>query len=160
MVVGSLCVDCFIDVPRLPLRGETLASHNTRTGALLPGGKGANQAAAAAQFGAPTLFNGRFGDDADADVVWRTMTDFGVDLSLSLRDPACPTGKAFIFLEPTGDNSIVIVQGANVEGWTNENLFSAELETAIRSAGAVMLQREIPDFVNLEVGGNIRWMIE
>mgnify|MGYP000683756078 CR=1 FL=1 len=151
VVVGSACVDCFIDVPRLPVQGETLASPNPRTGTLLPGGKGANQAAAAARFGAETFFDGRFGDDADADVITSTMEGFGVDLSLSLRDPTCPSGKAFIFLEPTGHNSIVIVQGTNIEGWTPVNLFTPQLEDSIRKAGAVLLQREIPDFVNLAV---------
>ena len=151
LVVGSACVDCFIDVERLPLRGETLASPNTRTGTLLPGGKGANQAAAAASFGAQTFFNGRFGDDDDANTISATMQGFGVDISLSQRDPTCPSGKAFIFLEPTGDNSIIIVQGTNIEGWTEENLKTDAFEQRLKEAGAVMLQREIPDFINLEV---------
>lgn len=151
LVVGSACVDCFIDVPRLPVQGETLASQNTRTGTHLPGGKGANQAAAASKFGFKTLFNGRFGDDSDADTLEKTLQDFGVDLNLTTRDSSCPTGKAFIFLEPTGSNSIVIVQGTNIEGWTRENLLTENLKESIECAGAVLLQREIPDFVNLEV---------
>ena len=153
LVVGSACVDCFIDVPRLPARGETLASQNPRTGTLLPGGKGANQAAAAANFGAHTHFAGRFGDDADADEIETALRSFGVDLSLSVRDATCPSGKAFIFLEPSGHNSIVIVQGANVEGWGSSasDFLSDPLQEHIRNAGAVMLQREIPDFVNVAV---------
>jgi len=146
-VVGSVCLDSFIEVPRLPKRGETLAGAPL-SGAILPGGKGANQAAGASVLGARSVFAVQTGADAAGDAVAEALSSRGVDLTCLSRSPEVPTGKAFIFLEPDGSNSIVIIQGANVLGW-DDSLPDATKD-AIRGADVMMLQREIPDEVNLE----------
>lgn len=114
----------------------------------MPGGKGANQAAGASTLGANSVFSVQTGDDSAADYLAEALESRKVDLSLMGRTEGIPTGKAFIFLEPNGSNSIVIIQGANVLGW-GDSLPSATKD-AISSASVLMLQREIPDDVNLE----------
>lgn len=146
-VVGSVCVDSFIEVPRLPKPGETLAG-SPLSGNLMPGGKGANQAAGASMLGARSVFSAQVGADSAADYLADELNSRKVDLSLMERSEGVPTGKAYIFLEPNGSNSIVIIQGANVVGW-GDALPSATKD-AISSASVLMLQREIPDEVNLE----------
>jgi ribokinase len=108
-VVGSINLDLVATVPRLPRPGETL------TGAELahfPGGKGANQALAAARLGAQVRFVGAVGGD---DFGWRAISDLeaaGVELS-GLQVVAAPTGIALILVDESGENQIVVVPGAN-----------------------------------------------
>jgi ribokinase len=138
LVVGSANADLYVEIERLPLPGETLPGHKA---AVRPGGKGANQAAAAARLGLPTRFAGRFGTDAFAAPLRSALAEAGADLSPS-RDVPGPTGQAFILLQQGGENSIVLVGGAN-RAWEAEPRFE------LAGAGALLLQREIPDSVNL-----------
>lgn len=138
LVVGSANADLYVELERLPLPGETLPGTNA---AVRPGGKGANQAAAAARLGLPTRFAGRFGSDAFAAPLRAALADAGVDLSPS-RDLPGPTGQAFILLQRGGENSIVLVGGAN-RAWEPAPGFD------LAGAGALLLQREIPEAVNL-----------
>jgi ribokinase len=108
-VVGSINLDVVATVPRLPRPGETL------TGATLdhvPGGKGANQAVAAARLGAEARFVGAVGDDDFGEPATAALRAESVDLS-GLQRIATPTGIALILVDETGENQIVVVPGAN-----------------------------------------------
>jgi len=108
-VVGSINLDLVAAVPRLPRPGETL------TGAELdrvPGGKGANQAVAAARLGAEVRFVGAVGDDDFGRLATSELRTAGVDLS-GLQVIAAATGIALILVDEAGENQIVVVPGAN-----------------------------------------------
>ncbi len=142
VVVGSINADLVLEVPRLPKPGETLSSSTMN---VYPGGKGANQAAAASKLGYPTEFVGQVGRDAYAPMLRTALADCGVDTS-KLHSIEGSSGLAFIMLQPGGENSIVLVGGANTsEEWQIED----DVTAAIQSAGAVLLQREIPETVNV-----------
>ena len=107
--------------------------------------QGANQAAAAAKLGYPTQFVGQVGRDAYAPMLRNALTDCGVDTS-KLHSIDGSSGLAFIMLQPGGENSIILVGGANTsEEWQ----ITDDVTAAIQSAGAVLLQREIPETVNV-----------
>lgn len=150
LIVGSVGADFFVDIDRLPARGETLSANKPDTGNIFPGGKGGNQAAAAAKIlGAdhPTLavkFAGQIGSDSHAEMILDALHGAGVDTSLSGR-PDCRSGQAYVFVFPDGDNSIVIVSGAN-GAWPDK--LSDEVTQAIKSAAIVLVQCEIPSRVN------------
>ena len=148
LCIGSLNADIVIEVDRFPERGETIGSRNPNTGFMLPGGKGANQAVAAsrlsAEDSAATRFACVFGNDANATALRKVLDDNKLDLSLcSTCDK--PSGQAFIFLEADGSNSIIIVGASNL-AWPKE--LDDSLLAAVASSSAVMLQREIPEYVN------------
>jgi ribokinase len=108
-VVGSINLDLVASVPRLPRPGETL------TGAELdrvPGGKGANQAVAAARLGADVRLVGAIGGDEFGEAALAELRAAGVDLS-GLQVARGPTGIALILVDEAGENQIVVVPGAN-----------------------------------------------
>lgn len=144
VVVGSANADFVLSVSRIPAPGETVSASAMD---LFPGGKGANQAAAAARLGMDTIFIGQCGEDSNGDFLRRSLSESGVNLERLKTVPNCDTGSAYIFLQPSGENSIVILGGANQKGWG----LSEEDEAAISRAGAVLLQREIPEEVNVKV---------
>lgn len=109
-VVGSINLDLVATAPHLPGPGETVSG---ATLARHPGGKGANQALAAAKLGAEVCLSGRVGDDAMADEALALLEAFGVDLSGVITDAAAPTGVALIAVDPAGENQIVVAPGAN-----------------------------------------------
>ena len=130
-VVGSINLDLVARVDRLPRAGETLtASAFDR----FPGGKGANQAVAAARLGARVRLIGAVGDDALADEALAGLRDAGVDLELQR---AGQTGVALILVDAGGENQIVVVPGANAAVAPQE------------VGGAVLCQLEVPDEVVL-----------
>ncbi|CEO95170.1 Ribokinase [Plasmodiophora brassicae] len=143
VVVGSVNADVFVSVDRLPSVGETIASRESR---VLPGGKGANQAIAACRLGADVEFIGCFGDDAFAAMLSSTMTGNGVGISMCSKSDG-PSGQALIFSFPSGDNSIVLVGGAN-RNWPGA--LSGNACDTIANSDALLLQREIPDWVNIQ----------
>ena len=109
-VVGSINLDLVATAPRLPGAGETV------TGAALarhPGGKGANQALAAARLGAEVEMIGRVGPDAMAEEAMALLLAEDVDLTHVLTDADAPTGVALIAVDPNGENQIVVAAGAN-----------------------------------------------
>jgi ribokinase len=109
-VVGSINLDLVARVERLPRPGETLTDAELSR---VPGGKGANQAVAAARLGAEVRFVGSVGDDEIAAEARRGLEDAGVDLT-GLRIAAGePTGLAMIVVSERGDNQIVVAPGAN-----------------------------------------------
>ncbi|KAI8107444.1 hypothetical protein M9435_002473 [Picochlorum sp. BPE23] len=142
VVVGSVNADLVIEVDRLPKKGETISG-----GAMTvhPGGKGANQAVAASNLGYSTQFVGQVGKDAYAPMLVAALQQRGVDTSM-VHSIEGSSGLAFIMLQPGGENSIVLVGGANTsEEWQ----ISDEVTAAIQNAGVVLLQREIPESVNV-----------
>lgn len=109
-VMGSLNVDMTISVPRFNLPGESL----TGTGlAVYTGGKGGNQAVAAARLGAEVTMIGCLGGDANGDMYRSALAAEGVDVSGVRVARDVPSGMAFIEVTPSGENRIAVVQGAN-----------------------------------------------
>ena len=141
LVLGSVNADLYVSIERLPARGETIPGRDT---ALRPGGKGANQAAAAARLGIATWFVGQVGADNYAAPLRAALAGCGVHLDL-LGESAGETGQAFILLQRGGENSIIIVPGAN-HAWSEP---PAGALGRIAGSGALLLQREVPEGVNL-----------
>lgn len=146
VVVGSANADCFINVSRLPLPGETVKGYREHVN-IQPGGKGLNQAVAASRLGYSTHFIGMFGDDANGHELLSFLQTEGVDVSLSRTIPSVPSGSALIFSYPNGDNSILIIGGAN-EHWSIPEAFQIFVDS-VNVESIVLLQCEIPFEINL-----------
>lgn len=150
VVVGSANADIYVEIDRLPKEGETISA---KTGQTLAGGKGANQAACGAKLLYPTYFVGRLGDDAHGKLIAEALGDgsngCGVHLDYVRSVTDEPTGHAVVMLQSDGQNSIIIVGGANMKAWP-EKMSDDDLEI-VRNAGIVLLQREIPDSINIQV---------
>jgi len=110
VVLGSLNMDLIVRTERIPRPGETVHGYGFST---VPGGKGANQAAAAARLGAAVTMLGRVGQDAFGDAMLDNMMMQGVETGYILRDRREPSGIALIQIQEDGDNSIVVAPGAN-----------------------------------------------
>ncbi|MFJ3227020.1 ribokinase [Streptomyces sp. NPDC086783] len=137
LVVGSANADLVIGVERRPAAGETVLGSDL---AVHPGGKGANQAVAAARLGARTALLARVGDDAHGRLLLDSQRAAGVDTAGVLAGGA-PTGVALITVDPSGDNSIVVSPGAN------GRLTPADVRAAeklLRASRVVSAQLEIP----------------
>jgi ribokinase len=132
-VVGSINLDLVASVERLPRPGETLTDAGL---ARVPGGKGANQAVAAARLGAEVRFVGCVGDDEFGRLAQRGLEEAGVDLSGLRVVQGEQTGIAVIVVARDGENQIVVVPGANRE------LVPGEYE--VGNADAVLCQLEVP----------------
>lgn len=137
VVVGSINVDLIAQVDRHPRPGETL--HGTG-GQMWPGGKGANQAVAAARMGGRVAMVGAVGDDAQADVALEGLRASGVDLG-QICTVEGPTGLAIVTVAADGENSIVVIAGANASMGAQR---VRAAETTIRQAAVVVTQGEIP----------------
>lgn len=111
VVAGSLNVDLHLHLDRHPHPGETLLASG---GTLSPGGKGANQACAAALAGATVTLLGAVGDDDASQTALSLLRGAGVDLSHVARVPG-PTGLAVVSVDARGENTVVVVPGANAE---------------------------------------------
>ncbi|HLX39827.1 MAG TPA: ribokinase [Ktedonobacteraceae bacterium] len=143
LVVGSLNMDQVVRVSRVPVLGETLLGAGSLK--LVPGGKGANQAVAMARLGARVAMAGRVGNDVFGERLRKALEADHVDTSLVAIDSEEASGVAFIFLAPDGDNAIVVASGANMRvGVYQGNNQSADIESAIEQAQALVLQLEIP----------------
>ena len=110
IVVGSINQDITVTVDRFPHPGETLSGTSTT---YRLGGKGANQAAAAAHGGATTLFVGRVGGDASGITLREGLRAHGVDISALRTDEEVTSGIAFITVSAAGENTIILDAGAN-----------------------------------------------
>ena len=109
VILGVFVADTSYRADRPPRMGETVLGNSFKLG---PGGKGSNQAVAAARLGADVAFITRLGEDAFAEMAMRTWSDAGVDPVVT-RTPESYTGAAYIFVEEaTGDNAIIIAPGA------------------------------------------------
>jgi ribokinase len=137
-VVGSLNMDLVIRSPRIPRPGETILGKELHT---VPGGKGANQAVAAARLGAQVSMIGRVGQDAFATSLLESLATDGIDHAFVLQDAETATGVALIVVDDSGENSIVVSSGANMR------LSPADVEAAesvIIAADLLILQLEVP----------------
>jgi len=141
VVVGSANVDLVVPVPLRPAAGQTVLGGGL---GIHPGGKGANQAVAAARLGARVAFVGRVGDDTHGRLVRESLAAAGVDHA-HLRVAAAPTGVALILLTPDGENSIVVSPGANALVGTEDVDAASD---ALSRAAVVLLQREIDPSVS------------
>ena len=110
VVVGSINEDVVLRLPRAPRPGETLAAQEVTRH---PGGKGANQAVAAARAGADVCMIGRVGDDAAGRRMVEALQDERVGTELVEAVPDVATGAAYITVTPDGENTIVLAEGAN-----------------------------------------------
>jgi ribokinase len=135
LIVGSGNVDLVSQVDRIPSPGETVLSTGFATHA---GGKGNNQATAAARASANTTFIGAFGDDDNGARLLASLRDSGV--RPLVRTSTEPTGTALITVASTGENAIVVNAGANA----TLTQLTAEERQAVAEAGIVLLQLEIP----------------
>lgn len=143
-VLGSANGDLYVELSRLPVEGETIPA--VAGGELRPGGKGANTAAAASLMKACTWFLGQMGKDAAGEMLKKELEQRGVNLDYTNYLEFVPTGQAVVMLLPRGQNSIIIIGGAN-QAW---NSFPESMHSVIDQADALMLQREVPDDVNLQ----------
>lgn len=137
-VVGSNMVDLITYTDRMPAAGETLAAPAFSMG---HGGKGANQAVAAAKLGGDVLLVSRVGEDLFGGGTIQNFKDLGIDTRHVRAVPGTQSGVAPIFVEPSGENRILIVKGAN------EHLLPADVDAAaedLRNCGLILLQLEIP----------------
>lgn len=135
-VLGSINMDLITRAPSLPEPGETVLGTSFTTS---PGGKGSNQAIAAAKAGVPVSFIGAVGDDEFGETLRRTLSSAGVD-DRALRTTAGSSGIAAITVDDHAENNIVVVPGANerVRDLTDDDL------TVISDADILLCQLEIP----------------
>lgn len=141
VVIGSINQDVVVQVPAPPGPGETVLAG---TVSITPGGKGANQAVAAARLGASVSMVGRVGDhavDAAGPELKAGLAAAGVDVSDVWETPGVPSGRAFITITPDGENRIIVAAGANGALTAADVDAGAEL---LHQAKVVATQLEIP----------------
>ena len=151
-VVGSFNLDLFIEVPRFPAPGEAIHGKNFRRA---PGGKGANQACAVARLGQSAAMIGAVGQDAFGDEMIANLVALGVDVRGVVRRTEVASGTAMIVLDATGQNQIVVANGANdtltaadvrrhADVFQKSRAVIAQLETtAAATEAALRLAREV-----------------
>lgn len=137
-MVGSSNLDLVVEVETIPVPGETVIGGDLRR---IPGGKGANQAVAAARLGRRAAMIGRVGDDSDGVFLRSALDAAGVDTSALLTTRATPSGVALIAVAANGDNAIVVSPGANAR---LEPADIAAAATILSAAEVVLLQLEVP----------------
>lgn len=159
VVLASIILDHVARVERLPRAGETVIGPSYE---IFPGGKGANQALAAARAGAPVLMGGAVGRDGAAEAALSLLKAGGVDLS-GVESADLPTGAAFIGVDAAGQNQIIVTAGANLKarasalahhGWSKSDILLLQGETpeperiliarAARAAGARVIINAAP----------------
>lgn len=138
VIFGSINMDLVLATPRLPLPGETITGSNFSTA---PGGKGANQAVAASRLGVTTHIVGRVGSDSFGETLLASLEAAGVETEGVLKSDASSSGIAVIAVGDGGENSIIVVPGANGE---IDETDSERLKHFLPGKTALLLQLEIP----------------
>ena len=138
VVIGSSNTDMVVKAARIPQPGETVLGGEF---VMVPGGKGANQAVAAARLGAEVTLVARLGDDLFAEASLRSFREAGIRTEAVVRDPEAASGVALILVDESGENAIAVAPGANAR-LTPADVDRAE--AAIRAADVVVLQLEVP----------------
>lgn len=138
VVVGSSNTDMIVKAERIPRPGETVLGG---TFAMAPGGKGANQAVAAARAGGHVIFIGRVGRDSFGEAAVAGLAADGIDVTHLAKDAARPSGVALIAVDAAGENSIAVASGANA---AVSPLDVRKASWAFASARLVLLQLEVP----------------
>lgn len=139
LVIGSINADLVVQVSSFPKPGETISGSDLKT---IPGGKGANQAVAAAKLGAKVGMVGSVGNDIYGKNLIANLNTFNIDTHYIKVDSETSTGTAIIIIDQTGENSIVISPGANGKV-TAKNI--REAIHLFESAKFLLLQFEIPE---------------
>jgi ribokinase len=137
-VIGSSNTDMIIKVPRLPKPGETVLGGKFSTS---PGGKGANQAVAAARSGGNVTFVARVGDDIFGEQALKGFKEDGINTDFIIKDKDAPSGIAEIFVSEDGENSIAVALGANLNLSVYDVIAAKE---AILASDILLMQLEIP----------------
>ena len=137
-IVGSLNMDLVIRSPRIPQPGETIIGSEFQT---VPGGKGANQAVAAARQGGQVTMVGRVGEDTFADALLENLASAEIDATFVHRDRQAASGVALIVVDDHGENIIVVASGANMR-MTEKDVEAAE--APIAESDVLLLQLEVP----------------
>lgn len=137
LVIGSFMMDLVVRTPRAPENGETIIGSNFSR---FPGGKGANQAVAAARLGGQVTMAGKVGADAFGEQMIATLRKENIDTQHVLLDDAFPTGVGSITLDEQGNNRIVVVPGANLQYSTRD---LRGLEDVIKDADMLIMQLEM-----------------
>lgn len=138
LIIGSLNLDMVVNVDHTPMVGETILSDKVE---LVPGGKGANQACAAGRLGADVTILGAVGKDTYAEIQKASLKKAGVDVSRLICRESASTGLAMITVNRDGDNSIVVVSGANATVSPKDIDENVDL---IKECDIVIFQLEIP----------------
>lgn len=138
VVIGGANTDYLIRGPALPGPGSTVDGQEFQDA---PGGKGANQAVAAARLGARVAFVGKVGSDARGQALLQGLRDEGVDTSAATTDPNAPTGVALIMVDARGEKQIMTAPGANHRLTPEDVARASEL---VARARAALLQLELP----------------
>lgn len=137
-VVGSLNMDVVIETSHMPECGETISGKNVT---MVPGGKGANQAYAVGKLGGDVTMIGAVGMDASGETLIDSLKSVNVNVSGIKQLDGSMTGQAFITVDDSGDNSIIIIAGSN--GLVTKELVDENAEI-IRESDIVIMQLEIP----------------
>jgi len=138
VVLGSANLDIVVPVPHHPATGETvLGGHHDR----IPGGKGANQAVAAARLGARVAMVGRVGSDDAGGTLRTALQEAGVDCKYLAVDHPAPSGLALIGVDENGDNTIIVSPGANDRVGPDDVAAAAPF---LASAAVTLVQLEVP----------------
>ena len=135
LVFGSINADFFLSVKSLPRPGETVLCPSYT---FYPGGKGANQAVAAARLGGEVMFVGSIGDDPYGEQVFEALQHVGINLN-RVKSISGITGTAFVMVEETGENQIVVASGANLETCSSQ-IKDSDLSLCTH----LILQMEVP----------------
>ncbi|MDO4488091.1 MAG: ribokinase [Eubacteriales bacterium] len=136
VVFGSSNIDMVLNVEEMPQKGETIKCKEYKT---VPGGKGANQAVACGRLGGDCVFLSKIGNDDAGEILTKSLNSAGVNTEKMAKLDNCPTGTAVIMVNANGNNSIVIIPGANGECDMN---YVEENRNVIEEAGIVMTQLE------------------
>jgi ribokinase len=137
-VIGSINMDLLVRCAHLPVPGETIIAD---AAAMIPGGKGANQAVAAARAGGEVTMIGRVGDDAFAQRLVADLRRDGIRTDSVWVTSQCPSGVAVVAVEASGENAIMVVPGANGRLTPRDVEAAAEV---IAAADVLLMQLEIP----------------
>jgi ribokinase len=154
VVIGSVNMDLVSRTPRIPKAGETILGKGKWM--MIPGGKGANQAVAAARLGGKVRMIARIGEDDFGARLMNGLIENGVDCTHVQRTPGTSSGCATILVDDVGENSIVVAPGANAK-LTPKDIDDAE--DVIATASVVVLQLEIP-LKTVRRAINIAWRHE
>ena len=150
VVLGSIIMDLTALAETMPQAGQTVVGDLFYT---LPGGKGANQAVAAARLGAEVRMVGRVGDDPFGAALLDGLRSEGIDISGVAVDPDNASGVAMIWLDSSRENRIVAVYGANL---ASDQTQLRAVERALDGADALLLQLETPPALTLEAAAVAR----
>ena len=137
-IIGSNMVDLISYIDKMPKEGETLEAPDFEIGC---GGKGANQAVAAAKLGSKVMMVTKVGDDLFADNTIQNLKNFGIDTEFTKKVPGTSSGVAPIFVDPESRNRILIIKGAN------KHLSPDDVDRAaekLKKCSLIVLQLEIP----------------